>query len=131
MQQSITLERIWRLIETGDWNNIQLGFQLAKSQGISKAKVLEPWEEVLEYVLRINPTINIDKSDHEVCLFNLLNIKRISLLYDDIDVTYLPDSIDRLVNLEAISFLENKLDYIPDAVGNLKIKDLIFRRNRN
>lgn len=113
-------DEIYRLIGTADLTNIELAFQLIKSNNIQID--FSDLEELYDWYVNLKKK----KKEHELK-------KKLELLYsleylsieDKTAVTNIPVGISRLNKLKKIKIIVNEIDIIPDELGELcNLEDL-------
>jgi Leucine-rich repeat (LRR) protein len=116
-------EKILHLIKTGNEVNIKLAFQLIKA---TRTKIdFSTFEELYQWLLQHSLVKSYKQIQKKI-----LEIFKINDLYD-LTVNSLPQNIHLLPNLTDVYLPNNKLQYCPASIGELKkLENIDFSNNQ-
>lgn len=114
-----TLENLNQLLTSGQLDNIELAFQLAKGLNITEEELLAPWRELIDLC---KP--HLGTTGEKETLLVLFTSKKLDLSYAT--ATKLPASISTLKQLETLSLYGSRIHSFPTELQQLHKLQKVF-----
>ena len=123
------LEKIVKLLKTGERNNIELAYQLSLANKISLWPIERNIKDLLYYADKIQPPINFDNLPLGQLCFLLKEV--IAISFSNSSIKQLPDCFDMMPSLVILEISCESLEKIGCSIGNLpNLKSLSIKNSK-